>query len=186
MANTTCSKCGCVYPLLEEYEVDTWNLGHYGCNMNNAPRIFKGYKDPGCPHCLKYENELPFEEFHTIPYPVNIQLGKMQTHREMKDGKLIVTQEQKMEFNIDFTLVEDYLPITLAQESTIDKIEWNTNHKFKGKSREDAAEFISKHMSESIQKAAKRQAEHKPAYPRHSNMDDDDCDWYGLDASMFY
>ena len=69
-----------------------------------------------------------------------------------------ITQEQKMEFNIDVTLVEDYLPITPAQESAIDKIEWNTNHKFKGKSREDAAEFISEHMTESIQKATKRRA----------------------------
>lgn len=182
MANTTCSKCGCVYPLL----VDTWDLGHYGCNMDDAPRIFKEYKDPGCPHCMQYENEMPFDEFSIIPYPVNIKLGKMQTYREMKDGKLIVTQEQKMEFIIDFTLVDDYVPMTLAQKDTIEKIEWNTNRQFQGKSRDDAAEFISKHMSESIQKAAKRQAEHKPAYPRHSNMDDDDCDWYGLDASMFY
>jgi len=109
MANTTCSKCGCVYPLLVDTWVDTWDLGHYGCNMGNAPRIFKEYKDPGCPHCMQYENEIPFSGFSIIPYPVNIKLGKMQTYREMKDGKLIITQEQKMEFIIDFTLVRDEL-----------------------------------------------------------------------------
>lgn len=107
MANTTCSKCGCIYSLKEEYEIDTWNIGHYGCTPANAPRRFKGYKDPGCPHCLKYKNKLLFDESPIIPYPITIQFDKIQTHTELRDGKLIITQEQKIDFSIDLTLIND-------------------------------------------------------------------------------
>lgn len=186
-ATTRCPKCGCVYDLQEDYETDTWNLGHYGCNLDNAPKVFKGYKDPGCPHCLQYENIIPFSKAKTIPYPVNIQLGAIKTHREMKDDKLIVTQEQKMEFNIDFNLIQDYIPITSAQKSAINKIEWNTSHKFKGKSREDASEFIEAYMAESLQKVTKRRRKNGCTRSSHlSNITDEDCDTLGYDASMFY
>lgn len=47
----TCNDCGTKYNLTPEYEIDTWNVGHYGCTMANAPRILKGHKDDGCPRC---------------------------------------------------------------------------------------------------------------------------------------
>lgn len=185
MANTKCPKCGCVYSLLEEYEVDTWNVGHYGCTMENAPKIFKGYKDPGCPHCLKYEEELPFGEHWTIPNPVNISIGDLKTTRTLQNGRLVITQEQKMEFNINFNLVEEYLPITDSQWNAIDKIQWNTKHKFTGNSREDAFEFIQAHMAESMQKARKRRNTFTSTRQTGYWVTDEDCDAFGLDASMF-
>jgi len=53
-AHSKCSKCGMVYALRHlGWDIDTWNVGHYGCNMGNASRRSKGY-DYGtkCPNCL--------------------------------------------------------------------------------------------------------------------------------------
>lgn len=57
---TTCYECGNEYELYEEYEIDTWNVGHYGCTMDNAPRRLKGYKDIGCYFCR--ENKIKRKE----------------------------------------------------------------------------------------------------------------------------
>jgi len=194
MATTKCTKCGHVYALREEYEVDTWNLGHYGCTMDNAPRIFTGYKDPGCPRCIiasynkseeSEKNRLPFDI--TLPEAVSVIIGAPKTTRIMGNGKLIVTQEQTMDFNIDFTCVTDYVPITSAQKRAIEAIEWNTKYRFTGKSHEDAHEFISEHIAESEEKARKRRSQNKDVPRRYYKNDitDEDCDLLGLDAGMF-
>lgn len=58
MSNTKkCEVCGYVYELEEEFEYDTWNLGHYGCDsLEKCPKYHKRWIDRGCPKC--YEREL--------------------------------------------------------------------------------------------------------------------------------
>jgi|LGOV01.1.fsa_nt_gb predicted RNA-binding Zn-ribbon protein involved in translation (DUF1610 family) len=49
---SVCKNCGCYYDNEPIIEVDTWNVGHYGCTMANAPRRIIGYEEITlCPHC---------------------------------------------------------------------------------------------------------------------------------------
>lgn len=192
MATTRCNKCGHVYELEEKYEVDTWNIGHYGCTMSNAPRIFTGYRDPGCPKCIIAECKAAREEDHlpfdiTVPEAITVTIGERKTTRIMGNGKLIVTQEQPIDFNINFNCVDTYVPITYAQERAIESIEWNTKYRFTGKSKEDAQEFIQEHIAESMENARKRRSNNTTNYRRSfdNTITDEDCDLFGLDPEMF-
>lgn len=48
-----CSNCGNSYEVEKVYEVDTWNLGNYGCTYSNCPRHLVQTIDRGCPECNK-------------------------------------------------------------------------------------------------------------------------------------
>lgn len=46
-----CQRCHRTLRKLEEVEVDTWNLGDYGCTYETCPRIHVRWITPECPHC---------------------------------------------------------------------------------------------------------------------------------------
>ena len=57
--SVTCGKCGSSYEVIDVYEVDTWNLGHYGCTYDKCPRHLVRTIDNGCPHCKKKKSKKP-------------------------------------------------------------------------------------------------------------------------------
>lgn len=51
---TTCPRCGATYHLKEYRQVDTWNLGHYGCHsVEQCPSTHERFVDEGCERCKK-------------------------------------------------------------------------------------------------------------------------------------
>lgn len=63
----TCPRCGKSYKMLEKALVDTWNLGHYGCDsIEKCPKIHVGWYDPGCKSCEKELEELQLKAVRKI------------------------------------------------------------------------------------------------------------------------
>ena len=46
-----CPRCGQMVPMDEKVEVDTWNLGDYGCKWEDCRRVHLEWLPRQCPDC---------------------------------------------------------------------------------------------------------------------------------------
>lgn len=80
-----CEKCGFDYLVKEVYDIDTWNLGHYGVTLDNCPKTLVRIEDKGCPRCgnISSKKKRPFLKGVAMANMENLfeAIGKVLTYK---------------------------------------------------------------------------------------------------------
>lgn len=141
-----CSKCGNSYDLEPIYKVDTWNIGHYGCNRGNAPSAITGYRDTGCPYCRVMERQRAEAMKPKLVKTYVEGNTKYTLYAEPVSYDSFATQNNG---TINFDLVNDEPPkVTVRQWKLIRAMVEQLGIEFTGTTLTEAQEFISENIDE--------------------------------------